>query len=389
MLSNSAFATSSANFSNNLNDLLVDHELPGAVVMIKKDNKIIHYGAYGKVSVDKQQLMDKDAIFRIFSMSKPITAVALMQLVDTGKVSLQDDIRKYLPEFEPFEFEGKKQIVTVHHLLSHTAGFGYGGGIKNWVDIRYLFANPLSRGNTLTELVDDISGIDLKFSPGEKFEYSIASDIQGAIIEAVTNTPLDKYLSKNIFEPLNMKDTGFFVPEKDKHRLVDMYEYDASTFEEAYVYNKEKILFLETGDESEYLEKPTLISGGGGLVSTTTDYSNFVSMMLNGGKFNGNIILSETMIEKMLSSHTTGIDTHFMPRLYKGTGYGYGVGIKETAGDTRNQGSFFWGGMGGTIFWADPVANVQVVAMMQVEDGWIALEKWLIPEVYKMIGEVE
>ena len=387
LLSTSTFATDQ--FADNFNALITQHKLPGAVVIIKKGDETIHYNAYGKVNVDLAPSMKKDAIFRLYSMSKPITAVALLQLVDQEKILLTDDIRTYLPDFEPFEFEGEPQIVTVHQLLSHTAGFGYGGGIKNWVDIRYLLANPLSRGNNLTDLVDDISGIDLKFTPGSKFEYSIASDIQGAIIEAVSNMPLDEYLQKNVFTPLNMKDTGFYVPKSDQHRLVYMYEYDASTFEEAYVFNSEKILFSETGKESEYLEQVELISGGGGLVSKAMDYSNFVSMLQNKGQFNGKTILSAPLIEKMLSSKTTGLDTHFLPRVYQGAGFGYGVGIKETSGDIRNKGSFFWGGMGGTIFWADPVADIQVVVLMQVEDGWIALEKWLIPEVYKMVENKE
>jgi len=381
----SASALATEQFSDNFNALITQHKLPGAVVLIKKGDKTIHYSAYGKVNIEQAQPMQKNAIFRLYSMSKPITAVALLQLVEQEKVSLQADIRTYLPSFEPFEFDGEPQIVTVHQLLSHTAGFGYGGGLKSWVDIRYLLANPLSRNNNLTDLVDDLSGIDLKFTPGSKFEYSIASDIQGAIIEAVTNMQLDEYLQKNVFMPLNMQDTGFYVPTSKQHRLVDMYEYDASTFEEAYVFNQDKILFSETGKDSEYLEQAALISGGGGLVSTAKDYSNFVTMLQNKGLFNGKRILSQSLVEKMLSSKTTGLDTHFLPRIYQGAGFGYGIGIKETSGDIRNPGSFFWAGMGGTVFWADPVADVQVVVMMQVEDGWIALEKWLIPEVYKMI----
>lgn len=387
LLSTSTFA--SGPFTADFASLINQHKLPGAVVLIKKGDDIIHYDAYGKVNVEQTALMKTDAIFRLYSMSKPITAVALLQLVDKGKVSLTDDIREYLPDFEPFEFEGEKQIITVHQLLSHTAGFGYGGGLKSWVDIRYLLANPLSRSNTLTDLVDDISGIDLKFTPGSKFEYSIASDIQGALIEAVSGLRLDDYLQQHIFTPLDMKDTGFYVPESKQHRLVDMYEYDASTFEEAYAFNREKILFSESGIDSEYLEQPELISGGGGLVSTTIDYSNFVTMLQNKGRFSGKTILSESLVEKMLSSQIQGLDKHFLPRVYKGAGFGYGIGIKETSGDIRNKGSFFWGGMGGTIFWADPIADVQVVVMMQVEDGWIALEKWLIPAVYKMIENQE
>lgn len=387
LLSTSTFAVDQ--FADNFNSFITEHKLPGAVILIKKADKTIHYRAYGKINVEQTPLMKPDAIFRLFSMSKPITAVALLQLVDQGKIALEDDIRKYLPNFEPFEFEGEQQIVTVHQLLSHTAGFGYGGGLKSWVDIRYLLANPLSRNNNLNDLVDDLSGIDLKFIPGSKFEYSIASDIQGAIIESATDMPLEQYLKAHVFTPLNMKDTGFYVPKSKQHRLVDMYVYDASKFEEAFEFNPENIVFSETGKDSDYLEQPELNSGGGGLVSTALDYSNFVSMLQNKGLFNGKRILSKRLVDKMLSSKTTGLETHFLPRLYQGVGFGYGVGIKETIGDTRNRDSFFWAGMGGTVFWADPTADLQVVAMMQVEDGWIALEKWLIPEVYKMIETLE
>lgn len=385
----SGIAMAEMSFSDKLNGLIKEHELPGAVIQIKHKNETIHYQAYGKVNVDAQKKMEKDSLFRIYSMSKPIAAVALLQLVDKGLVKLDDDIRKFLPAFEPFEYNDEIQIVTVHQLLSHTAGFGYGGGLKNWVDIRYLLANPLSRNNSLHDMIDDISGIDLKFAPGAKFEYSIASDIQGAIVEVVSGQSLDEYLTQHIFEPLSMVDTAFYVKPNEAKRLVDMYEYDAGTFEEAYTFNKEKILFVEEGEDSEYLDKPRLISAGGGLVSTAKDYGNFVNMLLNKGEFNGKRVLSEAMATKMLSSHTQGLDTHFMPRVYKGVGFGYGVGIKEMVGDTRNQGTFFWGGMGGTVFWADPQEELQVVAMMQVEDGWIALEKWLIPEVYKMIKKEE
>jgi len=321
-------------------------------------------------------------------MTKPLTAVALLQLVDRGLVTLGADIRTYLPDFKAFELNGKPCKITVHQLLTHTAGFGYGGGLKSWVDIRYLLANPLSRDNTLADMVDDLSGIDLKFAPGDRFEYSIASDIQGAIIEAVTHQSLDQYFQENLFAPLDMTDTGFFVPRSEHHRLVDMYEYDAGTFEKAYVFDREKIHFVEYGESSDYLRKPTLLSGGGGLVSTARDYANFAQMLLNEGEFNGNRVLSPALARAMLSSHTKGLDTHFLPRVYDGVGFGYGVGVKETRGDTRSQGTFFWGGMGGTVFWADPASELQVVVMFQVEDGWIAMEKWMIPQVYKLIDQL-
>jgi len=380
-------SSAKANFSQSLDALLEKHNLPGVVILVKKGDKIIHYKAHGKVNVKKERLMREDAIFRIFSMTKPITAVALLQLIDQGKLSLEDDIREYLPNFEPFEFKGKEQTVTVHHLLAHTSGMGYGGGLSNWSDFRYLIANPLSRSNSLEDLVDDISGIDLKFAPGEKWEYSISSDVQGALIEAVSGIPLDQYFTKYLFEPLKMKDTGFYLPKERHDRLVDMYEYDAETFEEAHHFNGDKIILSEKGKRSEYLEKSTLISGGGGLVSTASDYSNFVAMLLDKGSFEGKRILSEAMIKRMTSSHTKDLDLSFLPRVHPNTGFGYGMAVKEIDDTLRNKGSYYWAGMGGTMFWADPKTDLQVVAMFQVEDGWIALDKWLVPEVYKLIEE--
>jgi len=378
-------------FTKNLDSLLEKHNLPGVVVLVKKGNEIIHYKAHGKVNVKKEELMKEDAIFRIFSMTKPITAFALLQLVDQGKLSLDDNVRKYLPNFEPFEFKGQEQRVTLHHLLAHTSGMGYGGGLSNWSDFRYLISNPLSRSNTLEDLVDDISGIDLKFVPGEKWEYSISSDVQGALIEAVSGIPLDEYFKTYILEPLKMKDTSFYVPKEKHERLVDMYEYEAKTFEEAHTFNGDKIAFIEKAKKSDYLKKSVLISGGGGLLSTASDYSNFLTMLLNKGSFDGKKLLSEQLVERMTTSHTQGLDMSFLPRVHPDTGFGYGMAVKENSDtDTlRNKGSYYWAGMGGTSFWVDPKVDLQVIAMFQVEDGWIALDKWLVPEVYKLIEKAE
>ena len=372
-------------FSQRFNALLKQHELPGAVVMIKRGNTVIHYQAYGKVNVKQPKDMQKEAIFRIHSMSKPITAFALLQLVDQGKVALEDDIRKYLPEFAPFERDGKPQVITVHQLLAHTAGLGYGGGVKNWIDIRYLLANPLSRNNSLRDLVDDISGIELKFAPGEKFGYSIASDVQGAIIEAVAKVPLDSYLQQHVFAPLQMKDTGFYVPKHEQHRLVDMYEYETDSMEEALVFQKSKISFSEAGAKSQFLKKPKLLSGGGGLVSTAADYSNFTTMLRNKGEFGGKILLSSALVQLMLSSHTAGLEMGIMSRIYPGGGFGYGIGVMEASGGARSPGSFYWAGLVGTLFWVDPVDDVQAIVMMQVEDGWLAMDRWMPAEVKKLM----
>lgn len=332
--------------------------------------------------------MQKDAIFRIFSMSKPITAFALLQLVDQGRVALSDDIRKHLPEFDPFEHDGKPQVITVHQLLTHTAGFGYGGGIRNWIDIRYLLANPLSRRNSLRDMVDDLSGIELKFVPGQRFGYSIASDVQGALIEAVAKMPLDRYLQQQVFDPLQMKDTGFFVPESEKHRLVDMHEHETDSLDEALVFNRNKIFLAESGAKSPFLKKPNFLSGGSGLVSTAADFSRFTAMLRNKGRFGGKTLLSPRLVELMLSSQTGGLNMSFLPKVYPGAGFGYGVGVMKATGGARNRGTYFWAGRGGTLFWLDPVTDVQVIVMMQLEDGWIALDRWMTIEVQALLARL-
>jgi len=372
-------------FDQHVMGLLAEHKLPGLVLHIRHQGRELKHQAYGNVDVEGHRLMKTDDIFRIYSMTKPVTAVAMLQLIDRGLIDFDDDIRKYLPILEPLEYEGQEYVVTIHQLMSHTAGFGYGGGLKNWTDIRYLLANPLSRNKTNEEMVEAISGIDLKFQPGHKFEYSIASDLQGAIIENVTGLSLDAYFEKFVFQPLDMVDTGFYVSENAQARLVDMYEYDASTFEEALFFNQEKIEWIESGEESDYLTKPSLLSAGGGLVSTSHDYANFAQMLLQNGVYKDQRILSEASVKKMISSHTTGLDLHFLPRIYQSVGFGYGVGVQQALNEARPQGSFFWAGMGGTLFWVDPKNDLIVVAMMQVEDGWIALEKWIVPKVYELI----
>lgn len=361
------------------------NNLPGVVTLIQQGEDTLHFSAVGRVNTRSGPGMQKDAIFRIFSMSKPVVAFALLQLVDQGKLELDDDIRRYLPALDPFEFDGQEYTVTVRHLLSHTAGLGYGGGFRSWTQFRYLIANPLSKRNKLDDLIDDISGIDLLYVPGQRWGYSLASDVQGALVEAASGLTLDEYLRQNVFDPLQMHDTAFQVPQEKAARLVDLYEYDAEGLEELTAFDPDDIDHKEPAKRSAYLRKPVLLSGGGGLVSTAADYSRFVRMLLNKGRVEDRQLLSSELVEQMLTSHTRGLDTSFLPAVYPNTGFGYGLGVKEAEGGYRTKGSFYWAGMGGTVFWGDPENDLLVVAMMQVEDGWVALERWLVPRVYSLI----
>jgi len=248
----------------------------------------------------------------------------------------------------------------------------------------------LSPLNNLNDMVTDISGVDLIYEPGTKWQYSIASDVQGALIEAVTGMKLDDYLETYIFAPLEMTDTGFWVPEEHAHRLVDQYIYDVKGLEPLKSFGNTNIEHKESRIGSDYLSRPKLLSGGSGLVSTAKDYSRFVQVLLNNGIYNGRQILSAELVDQMLTSHTEGLNTSFLPLIYENTGFGYGLGIKEGEGegDLRREGSFYWAGKGGTVFWGDPKNNLSVIVMMQVEDGWVALERWLIPEIYHMIADM-
>ncbi|MCO7223371.1 serine hydrolase [Pleionea sp. CnH1-48] len=376
------FLTPIVNSANTLDKKIeryvTEHQFPGAVTMIMKDDKIIHYSSVGYNNIKQKKELKKNDVFRIYSMTKPIVSVAVLQLVQQGKIKLDEDIRTYLPDFEPFEFDGKEHTITVHQLLSHTAGLGYFGGFSNWVDFMYLLLDPNDRDNTTDGLISDVSGIGLKHKPGAQWRYSIASDIQGALIEKVTGQRLGDYLKQHIFDPLEMNDTAFWVAAANASRLVDMYEYEDG-----------EVSFGEFGNRSEYLEEPSLHSGGGGLISTTSDYAKFVSMLMHKGQYKNHRILSESLVNTMLSSHTENMDTWLLPKLYPGTGFGYGLGVKEATDGHRAKGSFYWAGKGGTFFWADPSQNLVVVVMTQLEDGWRKMDRWLVPEVYALIDNMK
>jgi len=347
--------------SKQLQAFVVKNNLPGIETLILKDGNLWHHSTVGLAHIKDQRPMQPDAIFRIFSMTKPIVAVAMLQLLEQDKIALDAYIDEYLPELSELKYHGVNTKISIKQLLTHTAGLDYD-------------FNALHASTDMRDFVRRTSASELKFSPGEKWGYSMASDIQGAIIERVSGLPLDQYLQQHLFQPLQMKDTGFWVPKDKQKRLVEDYKKHKS---------KNELTALINND-SKYLHKPSFLSAGGGLVSTAKDYSHFLSMLLNDGQFNGKQIITAKSLKKMLSSQTQGLDMGFLPKIYPNSGFGFGLGIKEGEQDLRSKGSYYWAGKGGTLFWVDPAENLIVIAMMQAENAWPLLNKWLADKIYPL-----
>jgi CubicO group peptidase (beta-lactamase class C family) len=362
---------------------VADGRVAGMTTLLARHGKIVEFNTYGKTSLATGQAMPKDEIFRIYSMSKPLTGVAMMILFEQGKWRLDDPVTRFVPEFKTLKVmvaddgdghvtrvEDMKRPPTMREIMSHTAGFGYGLGDKNPVDKLYRDKKVLG-ANGLHEMIERTATIPLMFQPGTDWSYSSAVDIQGYIVEKITGKPFGQFLQENVFGPLKMKDTGFYTGPAKAGRLAAVYVGDRKTgkIEEA------KELF---GSEMpDYSKPPAMESGGGGLVSTTMDYARFCQMMLNKGELDGVRIISPASVELM--------DTNVIPKdvLVKSNGtsvarfneaVGFGldfmvVNDPREAGSLEGKNTMSWGGAAGTWFWIDPTNDVLFVGMIQRMGG--------------------
>jgi len=319
--------------------------------MILKDGEVVHRRIFGLANIEENRVLEEDAIFRIYSMSKPITAAALMILYDEGKFQLDDPVAGYIPEFEETkvwvdgEEVDQQEAFTIRHLLTHTAGFCYGWDVSH-VDSLYAQATPAGLWGlpTLEEAVKLLASIPLKNQPGTKYEYSVSIDVAGYLVEVLSGLPFDEFLQTRIFDPLGMVDTGFDVPEEDQDRLAMIYTNNQESGELTPV---ERLT-------NEVKQKVTLFSGGGGLVSTLTDYGRFGQMLLNGGELNGVRVLEESTV-KMIMSEQMPTDITYE----EGFRYGLGGHVNQTTGE------YGWSGMASTDFKADPKNNMVLLAFTQ------------------------
>ncbi len=349
--------------------------IAGAIGLVARRGKIAYFEVRGNADRERHRPMAKDTIFRIYSMSKPITSAALMMLHEEGKFMLTDPVSRYLPEFKGMEVaedssrspgdpdrarrvEAKREI-TVQDLMRHTAGLTYGffGGTS--VDKMYQDVTVLDNKGTLADMTRKLGELPLLFHPGEKWHYSVAVDVQGRLIEVLSGKRFDRFLEERIFQPLGMADTGFHVPKEEHHRFAQLY----APMEES----KEKLQVAKTRVSERYMGPGTFFSGGGGLVSTTSDYLRFARMMLNGGELDGVRLLGRKTVELMTADHTEGIDMSWTLR--RGWGFGLGVAVHTdpgTSGDAVSAGAYGWGGAAGTRVVMDPKEDLIVIYMVQI-----------------------
>ena len=352
--------------------------IPGAVVLIARNDKIAYLRAFGFRDREQKQPMATDSIFRIASMTKPIVSVAAMMLAEEGKLDILAPVAQYLPEFkdlkvavEKVDAAGKKETVleppvrpmTVQDLLRHTSGLVYGPPIGvGPIPEAYAEAKVGSRDEPLAEMITKMSKLPLAHQPGEVWEYSMATDVLGRVIEVVSGQALDRFLEERVTKPLGMASTGFQVREADRDRLAQP-QNDAS--------GKRPPFFDAT-------QKPVRLSGGGGMVSTATDYLRFCEMLLAGGRLGTTRLLAPSTVTLMTSDALKpGIGyAAVIPRMgdiaptpAMGQGFGLGFAVRTAAGENPlpgSLGSYYWTGAYGTTFYVDPRERLVIVMMIQV-----------------------
>lgn len=338
-------------------------ELSGVVTIVAKDGLVVHFEAAGKQDVSTGAPMKKDSIFRIYSMTKPITGVAMMILFEEGKWQLNDPVSKHIPEFANLKVAkinpatgAVTQVpadhpMTMRELMSHSGGLTYGVFGKTPVDQLYTEEKVMDPKLPLRAMIDKLAKIPLLFQPGERWHYSVSVDVQGYLVEKLSGQTFPEFLKTRIFDPLKMQDTAFYVPQEKLNR-----------FAAFYTLNQERKLVPFAG--ADYSAPPVLPSGGGGLVSTASDYLRFCQMLLNGGELDGSRILSPLTVKLMRSNMLPPSARTMAP----GTGFGLDFAVIEdpvAAGGYSGQGTYYWGGYAGTWFWIDPQYKLITVGMIQ------------------------
>ena len=359
--------------------------IAGAQVAVARHGQVGYFRSFGARDLERGKPVEDDTIFRIYSMTKPITGVALMSLYERGLFQLDDRVSRYIPEWRGLKVkerdaDGNERLVepkremTVRDLLMHMSGLGMPGGrslqealsVENHKPGEPFAPSFRGGGATLESFVANLAEQPLEFHPGTHWHYTISTDICGRLVEIISGQRFDDYLRTTIFEPLGMEDTGFFVPEDKLERFAASYRRDKS----------KKLTLVEDPQRSRYREQPSFLSGGGGLLSTTADYLRFCQMLLNGGEIDGVRILGRKTIELMASNHLPGggdMRQFAMPGGYgevefAGMGFGLTVAVAmepAKTGVVGSGGEYMWGGAASTIFWIDPAEDLTAVFMTQ------------------------
>lgn len=358
---------------------LAPGRFPGTLMLVARHGKMAYCQTQGLMDLERNKPMQEDTIFRIYSMTKPITSVATLMLYEQGHFQLNDPVEKYIPAFKDmrvyvsgndpnFVTAPVENLMTIRDLMTHTSGLTYGFMERTNVDRAYRKRNLLGgrAGFTTQELVTLLSELPLEFSPGSAWNYSHATDVLGYLVEVLSEQRLDDYLQEHIFTPLRMKDTSFMLPSEKLHR-----------FAACYAYHPEKQMVLQDDPEtSPYLVEQTYHSGGGGLLSTAGDYWRFCQMLLNRGELDGVRLLGPRTVDFMATNHlpngqdlpSLSVGT-FSEVVYEGVGFGLGVSVKTDVVKSQTMGSlgeFGWGGMASTTFWIAPEEDLIAIFLTQL-----------------------
>jgi CubicO group peptidase (beta-lactamase class C family) len=360
--------------------------IAGCQVAVARHGQVGYFRSLGLRDLERSLPVEEDTIWRIYSMTKPITGVALLSLYERGMFQLSDPVTRFIPQWRDLKVreltaEGAERLVeprrpmTVRDLMMHMSGLGSGGGMT----LQELFsaengergqgfAPGLRRGPdaTLASMVDHYAGYPLEFHPGTHWLYSVSTDVCGRLVEIISGQRFDDYLRETIFEPLGMADTSFMVPDQKVDRFAACYRRDAG----------KRLVLADDPQRSGYRQEPSFLSGGGGLVSTTTDYLRFCQMLLGDGELEGVRILGRKTVELMTANHLPGdgdLQSVAMPGGYgevgfSGMGFGLTVAVAKAPVATQvigSAGEYMWGGAASTIFWVDPAEDMTVIFMTQ------------------------
>jgi CubicO group peptidase (beta-lactamase class C family) len=355
-------------------------KIAGCQIMVARHGVPAYFGSFGEMDIERRKPVAKDTIFRIYSMTKPITSVALMMLFEEGKFQLNDPVSRFIPSWKnhqvwtsgrgsAMQTREPTTVMTMRHILSHTAGLTYGAllaGESEPVDEVYqTLGVDRGDGETVNSFADKLSNVPLRYDPGTRWLYSLATDVCGCLVEFISGQKFEDFLQERIFDPLDMPDTGFWVPENKLHRF-------AANYSRA---SDKSLQLLDDPETSKYRQAPSFPSGGGGLVSTTNDYAKFCEMLRQRGDYNGKEIIGSRTLSLMIRNHiANGADLSqaamgtFSETAYEGVGFGLGFAstLDEVSSGTVGAGDYYWGGAASTIFWVDPIEDLYVIFMTQL-----------------------
>lgn len=356
--------------------IVADQDVAGMVWLLAKDGEVATFETTGLNSVDTQTPMEMDSLFRIYSMTKPVTGVALMMLHEDGLWNFDDPVSKYVPQLanlrimSSYDEDGNVELVsparqpTMRELLNHSAGFGYGLGGDDPVNTAFRDTGVLA-SDDLDVLIDKVADIPLLFQPGEQWSYSIAVDIQGYIVQELSGQKFGDFLQQRIFEPLGMSDTGFYVKAEDVSRFAEVHNWDAE--------RNRLVQRPHRTDRPSYLDPDRLESGGGGLVSSTHDYARFLQMLVNEGELDDARLISPESVRIMrTNSLRDELNLRGTATSNGQAGQGFGVDFAviydpESANSPQSPGTYYWSGAAGTWFWVDPVQDMFLIGMIQAQ----------------------